>query len=267
MNSIVGKVLLWAGFLSGALATVSSTGNYARMGVDVTSEKDSNKVFVKHVKEDATAWSGGLRAGDLLVSMEGTEIKSKAGFGKLVGGFESKEPAEVVYLRKGKKSTANIEVLNSWATINWTWYLVSAAICFGGVCLLRMASKSTDSTGEKSVSNLKQIKASLAAAIVNAKELNNSVAKFKPRQTLEFIEEKLLSDLSDFAEGRDSITAEYGLEVFANVMTQFAAGERAINRAWSASADGYVEEAETCVQHGLNMLNSAQKLLDSAGTA
>ena len=35
----------------------------------------------------------------------------------------------------------------------------------------------------------------------------------------------------------------FGLQTYADIMSHFAAGERYINRVWSASADGYDEEA------------------------
>lgn len=34
----------------------------------------------------------------------------------------------------------------------------------------------------------------------------------------------------------------FGLQNYADVMSAFAAGERYINRVWSASTDGYVDE-------------------------
>lgn len=36
----------------------------------------------------------------------------------------------------------------------------------------------------------------------------------------------------------------FGLQTYADIMSNFAAGERYINRVWSASADGYDEEAD-----------------------
>jgi len=34
----------------------------------------------------------------------------------------------------------------------------------------------------------------------------------------------------------------FGLQAYADIMSAFAAGERYINRVWTASADGYVDE-------------------------
>ena len=40
----------------------------------------------------------------------------------------------------------------------------------------------------------------------------------------------------------DASPPEWFLKAYAEVMNRFAAGERSINRVWSASTDGYIEE-------------------------
>ncbi len=49
-------------------------------------------------------------------------------------------------------------------------------------------------------------------------------------------------DLNTFIEARESIAHSYGLAAYADVMNCFTAGERYLNRVWSASADGYIDE-------------------------
>ena len=40
----------------------------------------------------------------------------------------------------------------------------------------------------------------------------------------------------------------FGMQNYADVMSHFAAGERYINRVWSASTDGYVDEVRTYLE-------------------
>ena len=47
-------------------------------------------------------------------------------------------------------------------------------------------------------------------------------------------------------------------------MSSFAAGERYINRVWSASADGYIEEAATYLKKAGAMFVDAQTQLSRA---
>jgi len=56
------------------------------------------------------------------------------------------------------------------------------------------------------------------------------------------IDHLLRDDLNNFAEARESMIHVFGIQNYADVMSNFAAGERYINRVWSASTDGYVDE-------------------------
>jgi hypothetical protein len=48
---------------------------------------------------------------------------------------------------------------------------------------------------------------------------------------------------------------------YAELMDRFAAGERQINRAWSAAADGYLDEATRCLSNVPAMLAEAEQKL------
>ena len=50
-------------------------------------------------------------------------------------------------------------------------------------------------------------------------------------------------------------------------MTKFALAERTINRMSSASADGYVDEVDACLQRGVAHLELARGHLDAAQAA
>jgi hypothetical protein len=51
-----------------------------------------------------------------------------------------------------------------------------------------------------------------------------------------------------FVDARTAIGHVYGLQEYADVMSYFASAERALNRAWSASTDGYVNEVNSSLQ-------------------
>ena len=59
----------------------------------------------------------------------------------------------------------------------------------------------------------------------------------------------------------------YGLQTYADIMSEFAAGERFINRVWSSSADGYDTEAETYLARAAEQFQDAQQQLANAGNA
>jgi hypothetical protein len=57
----------------------------------------------------------------------------------------------------------------------------------------------------------------------------------------------------------------FGLQTYADIMSSFAAGERYINRVWSASADGYDQEAVNYLDKAANQFaETQQQLMDAA---
>ena len=78
------------------------------------------------------------------------------------------------------------------------------------------------------------------------------------------IDEELADDLGRFAELRETLAAEFGLDHYARIMTEFALAERTINRAWSASADGYVDEVRVSLARAVAHLSVASERLKEA---
>ena len=151
-----------------------------------------------------------------------------------------------------------------WHLIPWPWYIASAVVCFAGVVVLQISKRSEGQKSEETAANLAEIKSALTRAGENVGKLSNQIGKMAPSKIVEWIDGELAEDIRIFADGRDNITSEFGLSTFADVMSQFAAGERAINRAWSAAADGYVDEAADCVQRANLMFKEASSILNKA---
>jgi len=57
----------------------------------------------------------------------------------------------------------------------------------------------------------------------------------------------------------------HGLQAYADVMSSFAAGERYLNRVWSASADGYIDEVNAYMEKAqAQFVESLAKIRDLA---
>ena len=52
----------------------------------------------------------------------------------------------------------------------------------------------------------------------------------------------------------------FGLQNYADVMSAFAAGERYINRVWSASTDGYIDEVRSYLDRATQQFREARTL-------
>ena len=60
---------------------------------------------------------------------------------------------------------------------------------------------------------------------------------------------------------RNVILGKMGMGGMASFMDRFAIAERAMNRAWSAAADGYIEESEECLTRAIEAIPEAQAKL------
>ena len=150
---------------------------------------------------------------------------------------------------------------NGWQLIPWVEYGIAAVACFAGVVLLHTGRRSSTQKSEKSAASLQEITDALNRAINRTQQLSKESSTLAPSKIVARIDDEITDELRTFADGRESMTTEHGLKLFADVMSPFAAGERAINRAWSAAADGYIDEATDCLERGLAMLSAAREEL------
>ena len=73
--------------------------------------------------------------------------------------------------------------------------------------------------------------------------------------------------INDFVEARDSITHTYGIKSYTEVMSHFAGGERYLNRVWSASADGYIDELKIYIDKAKDQFVLAQECMQKFSNA
>jgi len=130
---------------------------------------------------------------------------------------------------------------------NVQWFYFSAALGFGaaGVVLVRIGGHKISRSEGKLAANMQSIEASLSRIVQNITQLNREKQSIDPYEVRHHIDELFVEDINIFVQARDSIAKVHGLAVYGDVMSYFAAGERYLNRVWSASADGYVDEVNT----------------------
>ena len=80
------------------------------------------------------------------------------------------------------------------------------------------------------------------------------------------IDQRLRRDLRRFADARESMIHLFSLQTYADIMSEFAAGERYVNRVWSASADGYGEEAHAYLERAAGQFRHASEQLRAASS-
>lgn len=83
----------------------------------------------------------------------------------------------------------------------------------------------------------------------------------------EAIDDTLRDPITRFVDARESIAHVHGTQAYADIMGEFAAGERYLNRVWSAAAEGYVDEAGTYLERACQQFERAHAGLSNLGQA
>ena len=101
---------------------------------------------------------------------------------------------------------------------------------------------------EKLNENIRSVETALEKIVENITQLNSQKQSINTYDVRHRIDELFIEELDIFVEARQSIAHIYGLSAYGDVMSSFAAGERYLNRVWSASADGYIDEVNAYIE-------------------
>ncbi len=126
---------------------------------------------------------------------------------------------------------------------------VGFAVCFVvavlGVVILRVGTRKQKAAVEKVTAEVKTVERCLLRLAEGVGDLEREKDTIYVYELPGEIDQRFNKDLERFVDARESIAVAYGLPAYAGVMSHFAAGERYLNRVWSCSVDGYIDEAHT----------------------
>ena len=149
-------------------------------------------------------------------------------------------------------------------------FLVGLITGVAGVALLRTARR-RESTSEETIrANLAALDRSLQSVVDKVRRLEADKRQIDVYELRHVIDREFPDDLDEFVQARYSLVHSFGLQQFADVMNPFAAGERYLNRVWSASTDGYIDEAHAYVDKAREQFELALEILrglESTATA
>jgi len=129
--------------------------------------------------------------------------------------------------------------------VSWGYYIAALLAGAVGIALVRSGEWQESRAEGKLTSNIQSVEASLSRIVENMTRLNSEKQSINPYDVRHRIDELFAEDLTTFVEARQSIAHVHGLSAYADVMSNFAAAERYLNRVWSASVDGYIDEVNT----------------------
>ncbi len=147
--------------------------------------------------------------------------------------------------------------------VDWIWFGAAAGVAIIGLIIFKRQA----SAHARSDAVLENNRGELRESIDNIGRDLGEIARDKGvtgAALREAIDLKLRTDLRRFADARESMVHLFGLQTYADIMSSFAAGERYINRVWSASADGYDDEAATYLVKAEEQFADAREQLQQA---
>ena len=146
-----------------------------------------------------------------------------------------------VIITIGFLAGALVAVLDE-SRVQWSYFSMALILGVVGIIFVHHHEKKDSRSEKKLTTNLKDIETSLTHIVENMTLLNAEKQSINAYDIRHRIDELFSEDLTTFVEARESLAHVHGLNIYANVMSHFASGERYLNRVWSASADGYVDE-------------------------
>lgn len=149
-------------------------------------------------------------------------------------------------------------------TTAWSWFIPAALVGIAGVVILKRDARGEARSETVLSANRQELTESLGNIVRAIDDIDSRKDRIDIDALRDEIDSRLRTDLRRFADARESMIHLFSLQTYADIMSEFAAGERYINRVWSASADGYTEEAHAYLEragaqfrHALGQLGAA----------
>jgi len=127
-------------------------------------------------------------------------------------------------------------------------YLAAIGVGVVGVIIARVGTRRSARDAGRLTTDIRAIEEHLERITAEADRLEAEKAGIDVYDLRHRIDERFREELEAFVQARESIAHSFGLQAYAEVMTHFAAGERSLNRVWSASTDGYIDEAHEYIR-------------------
>jgi len=147
--------------------------------------------------------------------------------------------------------------------VDWNLFVFAAAAAIAGVVIAKRQDSADARSDSVLETNRNELNESIGNVVRDLQEMTEGTTA-QGEALRDWIDDNLRPDLRRFVDARASMVHLFGLQIYADIMSEFAAGERYVNRVWSASADEYDYEAETYLGRAAEQFKHAQSLLQEA---
>jgi len=149
--------------------------------------------------------------------------------------------------------------------VQWCYFAAALGVGVTGIVFVRVGVHRISRSEGRLAANVQAVEASLGRIVENINQLNAQKHSINTCDMRHRIDGLFAEDLAAFVNKRESIAHVHGLSAYADVMSSFAAGERYLNRVWSASADGYIDEVNAYLDKAqAQFVESLAKIRDLA---
>jgi len=149
--------------------------------------------------------------------------------------------------------------------VPWNVVVPSLLMGLAGVAMIQISNRVQRRETDTVRSNIDKLEQSLSSIVDHATQLDADKGSIDVYDFHGHIDELFMADLDVFVENRESIAHAYGLQEYADIMTHFATGERYLNRCWSASTDGYVDEVNAYLTRARDQFAQSLEMLRYQG--
>jgi hypothetical protein len=161
---------------------------------------------------------------------------------------------------------SSVSTADGKSAIKWLWYIPALALGAAGVAVIRTNEARQSKTEHHVTAKIETIDNCIGRIVANINKLNSEKQSINTYEMRHRIDELFVNDLEMFVDARESIGHRYGLAAYGEVMSRFAAGERYLNRVWSASADGYIDEVNTYIEKAREQFTDCLTKIQSCKT-
>jgi len=144
---------------------------------------------------------------------------------------------------------------------NWVLFVPAALAAIAGVFIVKRQESGQATSASVLAANRTELTESLSNIVSNLDEIISAGDSVSTEKLRDEIDDRLRDDLRRFADARESMIHLFSLQTYADIMSEFATGERYVNRVWSASADGYDKEARTYLGRAREQFSEASRQL------
>lgn len=164
-------------------------------------------------------------------------------------------------LAAGFLGSAFLAVRSAENVVPWGWFAPTLIVAIVGVVIARMSIHQETRAEGALAANVGVMQSSIDRVVENIIRLDGEKERLNPYDVHGRIDALFPEDLTRFADARGSVAHVYGLQAYAELMNEFAAGERYLNRVWSASVDGYIDEVREYLGRAREQFTRTQEIL------